>query len=179
MLKPQTFTKMSYFHRGDQPAPGERAHGHLQLTIADALLLRGTADFDDLAAYRGFIDEIVSRRNARGPSGSTTSANLQGYRIAAPRTYQEVIVRGTSSGGLTLRKVFYTVPSRQIGHQLRVRLYDRLDVFVGGSHLVTLPRGRPQLCALSGQRNSPATKAKLCSILVRSIGVTGPAACWR
>src|SRR5207237_1293520 len=30
-----------------------------------------------------------------------------------------------------------------IGHQLRVRLYDdRLDVFVGGTHLVTLPRGR-------------------------------------
>jgi hypothetical protein len=55
-----------------------------------------------------------------------------------------VIVRVTSSGGFTLRKVFYTVPSRLIGHQLRVRLYDdRLDVFVGGTHLVTLPRGRP------------------------------------
>ena len=36
--------------------------------------------------------------------------------------------RVTSSGGFTLRKVFYTVPSRLIGHQLRVRLYDdRLD----------------------------------------------------
>ena len=43
----------------------ESSHGHLKRTIADALLLRGTADFDDLAAYRGFIDEIVSRRNAR------------------------------------------------------------------------------------------------------------------
>lgn len=31
------------------------------------------------------------------------------------------------------------MPSRLIGHQLRVRLYDdRLDVFVGGTHLVTL-----------------------------------------
>jgi hypothetical protein len=43
----------------------EISHGHLKRTITDALLLRGTADFDDLAAYRGFIDEIVSRRNAR------------------------------------------------------------------------------------------------------------------
>lgn len=43
-----------------------------------------------------------------------------------------------------MRKVFYTVPSRLIGHRLRVRLYDdRLDVFVGGTHLLTLPRGRP------------------------------------
>ena len=31
----------------------------------DALLMRARADFDDLAAYRRFIDEIVSRRNAR------------------------------------------------------------------------------------------------------------------
>ena len=27
--------------------------------------MRGSADFADLAAYRGFIDEIVSRRNVR------------------------------------------------------------------------------------------------------------------
>src|SRR5207247_4221996 len=53
-------------------------------------------------------------------------------------------VRVTSTGGFTLRKVFYTVPSRLIGHQLRVRLYDdRLDVFVGSTHLLTLSRGRP------------------------------------
>ena len=43
-------------------------------------------------------------------------------------------MRVTSSGGFTLRKVFYTVPSRLIGHRLRVRLYDdRLDVFIGGT----------------------------------------------
>jgi ABC transporter substrate binding protein (PQQ-dependent alcohol dehydrogenase system) len=58
--------------------------------------------------------------------------------------YEEVIIRVTSSGGFTLRKVFYTVPSRLIGHRLRVRLCDdRLDVLVGGTHLLTLPRGRP------------------------------------
>jgi hypothetical protein len=35
------------------------------------------------------------------------------------------------------------VPSRLIGHRLRVRLHDdRLEVFLGGTHLMTLPRGR-------------------------------------
>jgi hypothetical protein len=39
--------------------------------------------------------------------------------------------------------VFYTVPSRLIGHRLRVRLYDdRLDLFIGGTALITLKRGR-------------------------------------
>jgi hypothetical protein len=43
--------------------------------------------------------------------------------------YEQVTVRVTSSGGFTLRKVFYTVPSRLIGLRLRVRLHDaRLEV---------------------------------------------------
>jgi len=42
-----------------------------------------------------------------------------------------------------LRRVFYTVPSRLIGHRLRVRLYDdRVDCFLGGSLVLTLRRGR-------------------------------------
>ena len=42
-----------------------------------------------------------------------------------------------------LKKVFYTVPSRLIGHRLRVRLYDdRLEVFIGATLLMTLARGR-------------------------------------
>ena len=53
------------------------------------------------------------------------------------------MVTVTSSGGFMLRRVFYTVPSRLIGHRLRVRIHDdRLEVFLGGTHLLTLPRGR-------------------------------------
>ena len=123
----------------------ESSHGHLKRAIADALLLRGTADFDDLSAYRGFIDEIVSRRNARNAKRiDSERAGLQALPDRRTSDYEEVIVSVTSTGGFTLRKVFYTVPSRLIGHRLRVRLYDdRLDVFVGGTHLLSLPRGRP------------------------------------
>jgi hypothetical protein len=63
-----------------------------------------------------------------------------------------VTVRVTASGGFTLRKVFYTVPSRLIGHRLGVRLYDdRLEVFVGASPLMTLARGRPNSKGRHGQ----------------------------
>ena len=35
------------------------------------------------------------------------------------------------------------MPSRLIGHHLRIRLYDdRLELFLGGTSLLTLPRGR-------------------------------------
>ena len=43
----------------------ESAHGHLKRAVRDALLMRGSNDFGDLAAYRRFIDEITSRNNAR------------------------------------------------------------------------------------------------------------------
>jgi hypothetical protein len=122
----------------------EGPHGHLKRTIEDALLLRGSRDFDDLASYRGFIDEIVSRMNARNSKRiDSERAELKALPSRRTTDYEEVTARVTSAGGFTLRKVFYTVPSRLIGHRLRVRLYDdRLDVYVGGTHLMTLPRGR-------------------------------------
>jgi hypothetical protein len=122
----------------------EGPHGHLKRAIDDALLMRASGDFDDLAAYRLFIDEIVGRQNARHAKRiDIERAALRKLPDRRTCDYEEVIVHVTSSGGFTLRKVFYTVPSRLIGHRLRVRLRDdRLDVFIGGTHLMTLPRGR-------------------------------------
>jgi hypothetical protein len=122
----------------------ESAHGHLKKATRDALLMRGIADFDDLPSYRRFIDEIVSRKNAhhakRIAAERPALQLLPGQRTC---DHEETIVTVTSSGGFTLKKVFYTVPSRLIGHRLRVRLYDdRLDVFIGATLLMTLARGR-------------------------------------
>ncbi len=124
----------------------ESPHGHLKRALADAVLLRASRDFPDLPAYRAFVDEIVGRANARNAK-RIESERPHLRRLPDRRTcdYEDVTVRVTSSGGFRLRKVFYTVPSRLVGHRLRVRLYDdRLDVFVGGTPLITLPRGRPR-----------------------------------
>lgn len=121
----------------------EGSHGHLKRALEDPLLLRGSRDFADLTAYRRFIDELVSRRNARNAERiELERAALQPLPSRRSSDFEDVAVRVASTGGFTLRKVFYTVPSRLIGHCLRVRLYDaRLEVFVGGTHLATLPRG--------------------------------------
>ncbi|KQQ86238.1 hypothetical protein ASF65_06950 [Aureimonas sp. Leaf324] len=122
----------------------ESAHGHLKSAVRDALLLRASADFDDLVAYRAFVDEIVARRNAaKARRIDAERAHLRPLPERRTSDFEEVAVTVTRTGGFTLRKVFYTVPSRLIGHRLRVRLYDdRLEVFVGATHLLTLPRGR-------------------------------------
>jgi len=122
----------------------ESSHGHLKSAVHDALLLRGAVEFADLAAYRRFIDEIVSRKNARnGKRIDAERALLQPLPRERTCDWEETFVHVTSSGGFTLRKVFYTVPSRLIGHRLRVRLYDdRLDLLLGATLLMTLERGR-------------------------------------
>jgi len=123
----------------------ESAHGHLKRAIADELLLRGSRDFEDLAAYRCFIDEVVGRRNARNRKRiDIERAALKPLPDRRTADYEEAWVLVTSSGGFILRRVFYSVPSRLIGHRLNVHLYDdRLDCFLGSTHLLSLRRGRP------------------------------------
>ena len=45
----------------------EGPHAHLKAALSQALLLRGSADFDDLDAYRCFVDDLVGRANAGRP----------------------------------------------------------------------------------------------------------------
>jgi len=123
----------------------ESSHGHLKKALQDALLLRGSRDFDDLDGYRRFVDEIVGRRNANNRKRIELERPLL-TPLPKRRTadYEEKIVTVTSSGGFILRRVFYTAPSRLIGHRLRVHLYDdRLECFLGATPMMTLRRGRP------------------------------------
>ena len=123
----------------------EAAHGHLKSALAQSLLLRGTSDFDDLASYRGFVDEVIGRANARRRKlVEIERALLQSLPTRRTTDHDEALVTVSRNGGFLLRRVFYTVPSRLIGHRLRVRLYDdRLECLLGSTIVLTLPRGRP------------------------------------
>ena len=122
----------------------ESHHGHLKRGIEQALMLRGSRDFDSLDAYRSWIAELVGRRNARRDKlVELERAHLRPLPPRRTTDYDEATVIVTSSSGFVLRKVFYTVPSRLIGYRLRIRLYDdRLECFLGQSHVLTLRRGR-------------------------------------
>lgn len=122
----------------------ESPHGHLKKALEDALLLRGARDFDALDAYRSFVDEIIGRQNAHNRKRiELERPHLAGLPKRRTADFEEKVVTVTSSGGFILRRVFYTAPSRLIGHRLRVHLYDdRLDCFLGSTPMMTLRRGR-------------------------------------
>ena len=122
----------------------EGPHGHLKRRIADALALRGSSDFETLDAYRRFVAEAVGRANAhRSKAIEAERAVLRDLPVERTVDYETISVNIGQSSGFVLRRVFYTVPSRLIGHRLGARVYDdRIDLFLSGTHLLTLPRAR-------------------------------------
>jgi hypothetical protein len=90
-------------------------------------------------------DVLVGDRNAaRERAFPADRAALLPLPPRRTTDFSEATVIVTSSSMFSLRKVSYTVPSRLIGHRLKVHLYDdRLDCFLGSTHVLALPRGRP------------------------------------
>lgn len=122
----------------------ESRHGHLKARLGQALLLRGSSDFETVEDWRRFVAQVVARHNAkRREQVALERAKLQPLPDRRSCDYDEARVRVTSTSGFVFRKVFYTVPSRLIGFELNLRAYDdRLDLFLGTTRIDTLPRGR-------------------------------------
>ena len=121
----------------------EGPHGHLKRAIGDALLLRGSRDFEALDTYRAFVHRGKPPQHAHSRERIDAERAVPGP-LAKRRTddFEETLVRVTRAGGCTLRRVFYTVPSRLVGHRLRVRVVRRLPGAVRGHGApLTLPRG--------------------------------------
>ena len=118
----------------------ESRHGHLKARLEQALLLRGSRDFEDVpsspgASLAGFVAQVVARHNARHRDRvEAERPHLQPLPARRSCDYDEARVRVTSSGGFVFRKVFYTVPSRLIGYELTLRAFDdRLELFLGSA----------------------------------------------
>ena len=141
-------------NRGESHENGavEGPHGHLKRALEDALVLRGSRDFHALSEYRAFVDEAVGRRNAHHRARiDVERAVLKPLPRQRTEDFDTARVRVTSSGGFILRRVFYSVPSRLVGHQLTVRVYDeRLELFLGTTPLMQLLRGRVQANGCNG-----------------------------
>jgi len=123
----------------------EAAHGHLKRRIEQALLLRGSCDFESVQAYQAFIDEVVSQHNRRNAKAIGIERHaLQPLPHEVAVDYTEVRAVVTSSSTIDVRRVTYTVPSRLKNETLHIRLYDdRLECYFGHQAVITLKRIYP------------------------------------
>ena len=133
-------------NRGEAHENGsvEAHNNHLKVALDQALILRGSRDFADLASWRRFVDELVARRNRRREAALRIEmAALKPLPARRTTDFTEVIARVTKTGGFLVHQVFYSAPSQLIGQRLRVHVYDdRIEAFLGATHVVTHPRRR-------------------------------------
>jgi len=120
----------------------EKSHDLLCKAIEQALLLRGHRDFTDRAGYEVFLRVIIDERNAeRGSRLDEERPFLVPLPAKAWNDAAEMTVRVCPWSTIVVLKGIYSVPSRLIGHQLRVVLYaDELQIFYGRRLVQQMPR---------------------------------------
>ena len=135
-------------NRGEAHENGavESHNRHLKVAIEQALILRGSYDFETVGDYRCFVDELVARRNKhRGDALEIELKHLQPLPARRTTDFTEIVVQVVRTGGFLVKQIFYSAPSRLIGQRLRVHVYDdRIEAYLGSSHVVSHPRARGQ-----------------------------------
>ncbi|MGD2063307.1 MAG: IS21 family transposase [Nitrospirota bacterium] len=131
--------------RGHENGSIESPHGHLKRRLTQALLLRGSHDFDTVADYQLFLDQITATIRRRNHTRiKAERPHLRPLPSTPAVDYTELMVRVSTSSTLQVRRVTYTVPARLIGERLNVHLFDdRLELYHGTTAVLTLKRVYP------------------------------------
>jgi transposase InsO family protein len=112
----------------------ESRQGSLKRALEQALLLRGSREFAELADYQNFVAEVVRRLNARCARGwEFERQRLRALPTRRTVDFEEIDARVSKFGVFSVKSVLYSVPSRLVGHRLKVRLYStQLEAWLGG-----------------------------------------------
>ena len=115
----------------------EQGHRRLKDSLAQALLLRGSTDFESVEEYVKFIRSIVDRRNRL--VREKVAGEYPHLRELPPAPVPEYVgysARVHKWSTIRVNSRTYSVPSRLIGVMVDVRLYpDHVEVYYKG-HLV-------------------------------------------
>ena len=139
-VKPQHTNPASPNENGDV----EQSHHRLKRAVEQALLLRGSRDFENLAEYAQFLKDLFEQRNAgrRARLGEEMAVmrELPARRMESAKRER---VKVDSGSLIHVERNAYSVNSRLIGAQVEARMYlDRVEVWYGQRKMEDLPRLR-------------------------------------
>ena len=143
----------------------EQAHYRLKDALDQALMLRGSRDFDSAEAYTGFVRKVVDRRN-RLVQGKLEEElpRLQCLPPAPVPEYVNHQARVRKWSTIQAAGRTYTVPSRLIGKEVQICLYaERLEVYYKGHLVERMERVR-------GEREANVNYRHVIGSLVRKPG---------
>jgi transposase len=122
----------------------EQSHHRFKKALEQALLLRGSRNFNDLSEYECFLVKLFKQLNAgrrqRYEQEQTMLRRLPERRIEACK---KLTVKVGPSSTIRVNHNVYSVDSRLIGERIQVRLYmQHLEIWYGQKKIDTLPRLR-------------------------------------
>lgn len=125
-MKPRTTEVGAKEQNGDV----EAANGALKRALEQALLVRGSREFDSRVAWQAFIDERMHKANrGRGRRVAEDMAAMRELNVAKLPEFVEEDFCVSEWSTVRIKSCAYSVPSRLIGEWVRVRIFeDRIVV---------------------------------------------------
>ena len=139
-VKPQHTNPASPHENGD----AEQSHHRFKRAVEQALMLRGSRDFADMAEYAQFLKDVFAQRNAgrrqRLAEELAVMWELPARRMESARRER---VKVDSGSLIHVERNAYSVNSRLIGEKVEARVYlDHVEVWYGQKKVEDLPRLR-------------------------------------
>jgi hypothetical protein len=121
----------------------ESSHGHIKTAIDQALLLRGSRDFESRDSYMAFVEQLVAKRNRNRADRFAIEQQelgpLPDHQVDSHETIRGISV--SKSSIITIRRNVYSVPSRFIGETVDVTIHaEFIDVTHYGHFIQRMPR---------------------------------------
>ena len=129
-MKPRTTEIGAKEQNGDV----EASNGALKRRLNQALLLRGSRDFENVGAWESFLQDVVRKANgARGHRVAEELAAMRPLNVSKLPEFTEEQIRVSEWSTLRVKYCSYSVPSRLIGETLCVRVYEeRIEAYFAG-----------------------------------------------
>lgn len=126
----------------EQNGDVEALNGAFKRRVKQYLLIRRSRDFDSAAIYEAWIQEIAMKANRlRFTRVKEELAAMRPLSVDRLAEYTEEDVLVTAWSTIRVNQNTYSVPSRLIRENVRVRKYeDRLDVYHAGQLQLTVER---------------------------------------
>ena len=126
----------------EQNGDVESSNGAFKRRVKQHLLLRGSRDFESVDALEAWLQGICEKANAQRTTRLAEElAVMQPLRVRRLPEFSEHAATVTSWSTIRISRNTYSVPSRLIGRDVKVRLYDdRLEVYFRGQLQVRCER---------------------------------------
>lgn len=122
----------------------EQRHYRLKRAVEQALLLRGSRDFETLEAYQSFLRGVIGRQNeGRSQKYEEELKNLRTLPARRLEDSRELKARVSAASTIRVQNNVYSVHSRLIEEWVTVKLFaDTVEVWYGQQKIDRMPRQR-------------------------------------